>query len=218
MRLQLTLNVRQHADFYAFDMQINLPAHCGTCGLRFPSGFVVSSNVRNSMFMHNVVRCPQCGGDAAIEDVAIDGEGNVHFIRRAYSILNDAAVARSDLEQFREVLEAARSGNISTEEATRRAQSINPSFRELLVPKTAGDFWQLIGVVLAVVLFLLQCSSEETPALNQTIINNIQLDLTRFVDTRFMLLAGGESGPARTRGVTHSQGRSAAASDYTSPQ
>ena len=124
------------------------------------------------MFTNNAISCPRCGGLAAIEDVATDDLGNIHPIRRAFTILNDASVDRSELERLREVLEQARAGTLTAEQATARATSINPSFRELVVPSEAGAFWQIIGVLVAIILHLLQQNDGPKIEINQTIINN----------------------------------------------
>lgn len=152
---------------------VNLAARCGRCGHTFHSGIVIGPAVRSSVFANNSSTCPRCRAIAAIDDVAIDDRGNLHFIRRAYAILRDPQVDASGLIRFKDLLEQAREGVITREEATKGAIAINPTFRDLLVPKSAGDFWQLVGVIIAIILLLLQFRDDAPPEINQTIINNI---------------------------------------------
>ena len=162
-------------------MNVNLPARCASCGFSFLSGLVVTNNARNSVFANNSTSCPQCGGEADIQDVETDGEGNIYFVmRRAFSILRASTVNRSELERLREVLEQARAGKLTEKQVRSHAARINPSFRDLVVPKDAGDFWTIIGIIIAVIFFVLKMHDDPNIEVNETTINNY-LQLTPIV-------------------------------------
>jgi hypothetical protein len=156
-------------------LSTNIGALCSQCGLRFSTGMSIGSEARNIVFRGNGTSCPRCGSLQAIPDLAVDENGQIHFIKEAYRILTGPAVSREDIERVAEIARQAQSGALDPASASERVGAVNPAFaklRKLLVPTDAGAFYQLVGVLLALATLLLTLSTTPT-VINQTIINQV---------------------------------------------
>ena len=152
---------------------VRLPAECMSCGRRFPSPLAVPAGLRSSAFIGNQTVCPYCGGTAAIVDATVDREGRVEFVRTAFRVLRTPEVTRDDLQRLERLIVEAQAQKSDESVVTARAAAIRPEFGELLKPKTSGDFYQMLGVLLMLILWMVDRFGDPDIQINQTIINQI---------------------------------------------
>ena len=153
---------------------VNLPAVCKNCGCTFGSGIVVE-NCSNSSFIGNKAKCPKCGHMADILDATTDSQGNLHFSKSAFKVLNSPAVDSTTLEKLKTII--AKQQKTEKPHKENLIQSIRDEtpeiseLAELLTPTNAGEFYGLLSFLIALIIFIqtMRNSSKE-PA--PVIINN----------------------------------------------
>ncbi|MBK8247540.1 MAG: hypothetical protein IPK85_09120 [Gemmatimonadetes bacterium] len=154
-------------------MSVRIPARCDSCGYTFQSPIAVPPGMRSSAFIGNKTQCPRCGGVAQIVDTTVDEQGRVKFLRTAFKVLRTPEVTREDLRRLERLLRESQEKEQQQEVVAAQAAAIRPEFGRLLKPKTAGDFYQMLGVLLMLVLWIIDKFGDPTIEINQTIINQL---------------------------------------------
>jgi len=156
------------------------PAFCSNCGMSFNSGISVAPGVKGVKIMNNFSVCPNCGATANILNGGTDEHGNVYFLKAVYKALTEPQVSNDDLYIISEVIKKAQHKKASPKNVISELEEKSPtvsSFIELLKPKTAGDFYAMLGFILAVIIYI-QSLTDKPQELPQQTINNITINQT----------------------------------------
>ena len=119
---------------------MRVPAFCDTCGTVFPSGF----NVENSTVTFascTAGPCPVCGGMGRIPD------GVFGFFGNTINILSAPTRTREELGRLANIIEEARAKRQTPQHVADQIRKEVPkmaSVADLLIPKSAGDFYALL--------------------------------------------------------------------------
>ncbi|MEC5164042.1 SEC-C metal-binding domain-containing protein [Janthinobacterium sp. CG_S6] len=137
-----------------------IPAFCDNCGTVFPSGFGVQ-DASVTFFGCKAGPCPACGGVGSVPDGLIKVVGDVIRIISA---------DERTLDQFKRlqvILEEAKKKKTSSQELATQLEKNSPEWAGLaayilkyLAPKNAGEFWGILGVVLAAIPLILSSTPE----------------------------------------------------------
>lgn len=117
--------------------------------------------------------CPECGANARVLG------GSYHIAKDTIELLQGPERTVSELERLREILREAREGGSNPEEVKAAVQREFPEWgrvlARLLVPKTPGEFYGLLSLIVATIGVLLAYErSEQTKDVKpDQIINNI---------------------------------------------
>ena len=97
--------------------------------------------------------CPRCGAHARVLG------GSYHIAKDTIELLQGPERTVSELERLREILRVAQQSGASPEEIKSTVQREFPDWGQalakLLVPKTPGDFYQLLALIVAIIGALL---------------------------------------------------------------
>jgi uncharacterized protein YecA (UPF0149 family) len=120
-----------------------LPAFCDECGLIFPGMYMPQGTGMRST--GNISGCPRCGAMAHVL------EGFMNIAGNTIQILQGTNKTATQLARLQEVLRTALQTRQAPEEvaAAVKEAGFGALAEQLLVPKTAGDFYALIAVILA---------------------------------------------------------------------
>lgn len=144
-------------------MAAAIPAICNSCGTMFP-GFTVEGNANFNLVLSGctVGPCPTCGGKGNVID------GTYQFIGAALRRIADGSRTPEQLRQLQQILQQARQQAGAPREVPERIEAGAPEMsdfaawmRQFLVPKNAGEFWQLIGVILAAIPLLMLLNQKQ---------------------------------------------------------
>lgn len=137
---------------------MELPAFCDNCGTAFGSGFSVSGSAMAVTLEGNKAGpCPACGGIGSIPDGIFD------FIEGAVRVLAGPQRTVDELRTLALILEDARAGAITQEEAISRVEENVPGLRRIigaLVPNT----WPRIGVLATIIGILIVMLTQSEPS------------------------------------------------------
>ncbi len=153
-------------------------AVCDNCGHFFESGYFGfdpgETGVTATLTVGNAPTiCPACGGQAHVLG------GSYHIAKDTIELLQGPERTVSELERLREILRAARESGASPEEVRSTVQrefpDWGPALAKLLVPKTPGDFYQLLALIVTIIAAFLAYEQLEQAkdAEPDQIINNI---------------------------------------------
>jgi hypothetical protein len=148
---------------------MTLPVFCPNCGAVFASRAFHFEDATNVTLVGNKESCPNCGAMAEIPD------GVFNFVGDTITVLSAPGRTHDQLRRFQEILREARDTRASpadVADAIRRdAPDLAPFVAGLLIPKTAGEFYALLTLILTVITLLLvrpegsQLSPQETELL-----------------------------------------------------
>ncbi len=124
----------------------NILALCDSCGAVFPSG-IRMSNARHVTLAGNRIQCPRCGAMARIPDGVFNAVGDT------LELLSGPRRTYRDLDRIAAVLEQARSGRLSPQEAADLVRQEVPELQKLadILPKTRVELYAFIGLVLTAI-------------------------------------------------------------------
>ena len=133
-----------------------LPAVCRTCGTVFPSGFDLQ-HARNVTFEDCVAGpCPKCGGDGDIPNGIYD------FVGDTIRVLAAPTTSAAQLRRIADVLHDARERRSSRTEVARAVEDVAPGTslaQRFLIPRNPGEFYALLGIILAAITLLIMAKS-----------------------------------------------------------
>jgi hypothetical protein len=149
-------------------MDYILPMFCDSCGNAFPSGVAIDSATRvtNLSFSNYTAECPRCGGIGRIPD------GVYNFIDGTLTVLHAPERSIKELKRLAEILKAARADPHKAADLEQKIQTEVPAFAQLLdkwKPKTAGDRYALIGILLAAVGLVIAMRESSKPTTTVTV-------------------------------------------------
>ncbi len=104
---------------------VQFPAFCPRCGAIIPSPIAIASGVQGTTFKNVKVRCA-CGGNAEIPDGTFDVIGDT------ITLLSGPELTRERLRRLQLILDAARTGEMSADDAMRAVQEADPAFATLI--------------------------------------------------------------------------------------
>lgn len=149
-----------------------LPAFCDTCYTAFPSGIVVE-NVKNLTISRVQSRpCPRCGGIGHVPDGVFNAIGN--FIE----VLSGPDRTVQELQRLATIIKDSRKNNETADQIKQKIEEDVPQLSplmNLIVPKTAGDFYALLSVIIAIItsiLSMIDSSSNGDKQQSNQVINN----------------------------------------------
>jgi hypothetical protein len=123
-----------------------IPAFCDHCGAIFPSPINLVAGVTGAGVIDCATNCPRCGQAARI----LSGIFNVPT-ESTFHVVGASAQTIADIRRFATILDEARAQRTPPEEVARRVQAEAPRyaclFGQLLIPKTSGDFYGLLGAL-----------------------------------------------------------------------
>jgi hypothetical protein len=117
--------------------------------------------------------CPECGASARVLG------GSYHIAKDTIELLQGPERTVSELERLRDILREGRESGANPEEVRRAVQREFPGWgqalTQLLVPKTPGEFYGLLSLIVAIIGVLLayERSEQARDAEPDQIINNI---------------------------------------------
>ncbi len=117
--------------------------------------------------------CPKCGANARVLG------GSYHIAKDTIELLQGPERTVSELERLRQILRGARESGADAEEVRNTVQREFPGWgrtlAQLLVPKTPGEFYGLLSLIVAIIGVLLahERSEQAKDAEPDQIINNI---------------------------------------------
>lgn len=152
---------------------MRIPAFCDSCGTAFPSPISVTNRVMALRLEGNKVSpCPKCNGEGSIPDGLFD------FIDGAVRVLAGPQRAVDNLRTVALILEDARGGLISPEQALNRIEEIIPE-----LPKALGTLlsnakgtlpWiTALAAVVSTIIMIVTLLNPDNPS--TTINNNISV-------------------------------------------
>ncbi len=153
-------------------------AVCDNCGHFFESGYFGfgpgETGVTAILTVGDApVVCPSCGGRAHVLG------GSYHIAKDTIELLQGPERTVAELERLRQILYAARASGASPEEVRDTVRQEfpdwGPALAKLFVPKTPGDFYQLLALIVTIIgVFLAYEQLEQAKdAEPDQIINNI---------------------------------------------
>ena len=155
---------------------MKLTAVCTKCYHIFPSPIDLRGTGTKVIGVRS--RCPQCGGTAYVLDATSDEQGKVSYTidlslsGQFLSILTNPQVSKADLTKLRGIAEDAKARNAVPAEVISAIELQIPNLSplaQLLVPKDAGAFYQLLGLIVALVAIV--SGSGDKTTVYQTVIN-----------------------------------------------
>ena len=151
---------------------MSIPVHCPNCGFNFTSRALNIENAQNVTLVGNTETCPSCGQMANLQD------GTYDFIGTVIAAVRAPGVMREDVKAFQTVVNAAKSGKISDQEAIRQARAINPTFAALL--EFANTNSNGLTLLLTILIFLINLytaysADSSTEQAHSDLINQTQM-------------------------------------------
>lgn len=131
-----------------------IPAVCNSCGTHFVTRSLINAgpNVRISFRGTYVGPCPNCGGLGRVPD------GIFEVVHDAIRLIVSQDRGRDDMQRLTSVLADARRAHAEPAEVIRRLDDQAPEWHgfsdfmsKYVLPKNAGEFWTIIGVIIAIV-------------------------------------------------------------------
>lgn len=137
----------------------NMPAFCGTCGLVFPSGFVVENSI-NVSFSGITAHCPRCGGVGRVPD------GIYNVLGQAVQLLSGPNRSADQLRRLQTALEAARAEGQGPEKVREAILATAPELTGLAsaLPTTRTELYAFIGVVITLLTLLVTAYAALKPS------------------------------------------------------
>ena len=128
----------------------SIPAFCDTCGTPFPSGFFFENAINVTLSGNKSGPCPSCGGMGHVPD------GVFNFINSTIEILSAPQRTIIELTRLSQIFREAKAKKQSTEQVATQIKQELPGLSSLadLLPKTRGELYGFLAVVLAVVQLL----------------------------------------------------------------
>ena len=155
-----------------------VPAVCNRCRSFFPSGYgfdaggtgvEVSLDIPSSAPLSR--RCPACGGTGRVLG------GVYSIVEDAISLLRGSERTVSELERLAGILHSAKERGASVEEVRSTVRKDLPELSSLadLLPRTRGELYAFIAMVIAAIALILQARDNgNAPDINvQQVTNNI---------------------------------------------
>jgi hypothetical protein len=129
---------------------VQFPAFCPNCGLIFQSKLLaISGNVTGLVMKGNRESCPRCGAWAELPDGTFDVVGDtIH-------VLSASELTQERLTRLSAILDAARAGEISDDEAAEAVAKEAPTLAPLLEqlrPKMGRAFVLFLFAVVQILL------------------------------------------------------------------
>lgn len=150
-----------------------IPARCRICRRNF---LFHGIGGRGITVVNSGTSCPYCGGPADIQDATIDQSGRVHLLRSAYDVLTQPGITREDLEIaaaiFRRAQEQRESAAAVAAQLSNEVPPLSPLAR-LVVPRSAGEVYGLLGLLLTLILWLIQHFDDKASRVPDVVINQI---------------------------------------------
>jgi hypothetical protein len=130
---------------------MRVPAVCNTCGTIFPSGFEAENSTNITFQGCGAGPCPKCGGNGHIPD------GVYNFIGDTIELLSGPARTRDELQRLGDLLKKARSERLSVDQIKEKIVAELPEISSLkdILPKTKGELYPFLGIVITVIGMLL---------------------------------------------------------------
>jgi hypothetical protein len=130
---------------------MHVPAVCNTCGTIFPSGFVAEGASNITFSDCGAGPCPRCGGMGHIPD------GVYNFIGNTIELLSGQARTRDELQRLGDLLRKARTERLSVDQIKEKIIAEVPEISSLkdILPKTKGELYPFLGIVITVIGMLL---------------------------------------------------------------
>ena len=130
-----------------------VPAICSSCGTLFSSGIFVENVLRLRLGNNTAGPCPVCGDTGKVI------EGIFDFIGDSIRILSASRHSVETLRALRVSVQDAGHEQRPPEEVaaavTEAVPELGPLVQRLLVPRTPGQFYTLLGVLVSVITLVL---------------------------------------------------------------
>jgi SEC-C motif len=137
----------------------DMPAFCGSCGLVFPSGFVIENSTGISP--NNVQsQCPRCGGMARVPD------GMYNVLGQVIEFLAGPTSSLDQLRRLQASLETARNKQEDRDEIRKAILETAPELTGLAsaLPANRVELYAFITVVLALLTLLVSTYTALKPS------------------------------------------------------
>lgn len=135
---------------------MQIPVFCQHCGAIFDSRAFRFVNATNVTLRGNRETCPNCGRMAEIPDGVFD------FVGDTITVLSAPQRTQDQLRRLQDILRAARADRVSPADLAdtirRDAPDLEPIVSRLLVPKSPGELYALLTLVLTVISLILMRS------------------------------------------------------------
>jgi hypothetical protein len=154
-----------------------LPAFCDKCLLVFP-GMPVPSG-KNIASIGNTAKCPRCGGAARVL------EGLMNIAGNTIEILGGTNATAVQLAALQALLEH---GLVTAQKPEEVAAAVERAgfgelAKQLLIPKTSGDFYAAVAVILTAI-GLIKDSGSATQANHSVTMNQVMEQVYRAPEPR----------------------------------
>ncbi|WP_411801361.1 SEC-C metal-binding domain-containing protein [Bacillus atrophaeus] len=148
-----------------------LPAVCDNCNAIFRPGIVIDNST--ATLMNNKVKCPKCGSKASVS------EGVFNFIENTIEILSAPERTIHELQRFNEILQSAKSKNVTFEQVEDKIYKETPQLAPILesLPKIkkrkSADFHVWIQTLAAITSLVMPWFEEEKPSPPKIEVNQV---------------------------------------------
>ena len=149
-----------------------IPVVCDFCKTFWITENIFGGDWKNITFVNTKVGpCPNCGKHGRIPD------GTYDFIGNTIELVGGPSSTVADLNRLEEILRNARAAGLGSEKLEEKINEDLPSFSQLanLLPRTRGELYAFIAIILTVIGLALQAkSNNKSPdiTINQ-VINNV---------------------------------------------
>ena len=127
-----------------------IPAFCDDCGTPFSSGIFVENCLHMTMAGNRSGPCPNCGGMGSIPD------GVFNVIGNAIEILNAPIRTIEQLKKYAQVLDEAKSQELSREEIKTKIDEEVPEFSSVsqFLPKSRSELYAFLALIISVLAYV----------------------------------------------------------------